>query len=63
MNIVEFGGSATPSPEFPATRDAAFALDQPVSFIHGMVTEPTVAALPAVLPATSPISADPKVET
>ncbi|MNW67369.1 hypothetical protein D3C74_459480 [compost metagenome] len=61
--MVLFGGSATPKPEFPATSVAARLEDQPFSFIHGMVTEPTVAVLPAVDPATSPIAAEPRVET
>ena len=61
--MVEFGGSETPSPELPATSVAARAELQPFSFIHGMVTEPTVAALPAVDPATSPTAAEPREET
>jgi C4-dicarboxylate transporter DctM subunit len=42
-----------PCPELPATSVAARAGDQPFSFIQGIVTAPTVAALPAVEPPNS----------
>ena len=63
MNMVEFGGSATPRPELPATSVAALLEEKPVCFIHGMVTEPTVAELPAVDPAMRPIIAEARVDT
>ena len=63
INIVEFGGSATPKPELPATSVAALFELNPVCFIHGIVTEPTVAELPAVDPAMSPIMAEANVDT
>ena len=61
-NVVVVAGKQ-PLDDVSLTRVAARAEDQPFCFIHGIVTEPTVAALPAVEPATSPIAADPAVET
>ena len=61
--MVEFGGSATPRPEL-AGDERRSALRGPTRLLHPwMVTDPTVAELPAVEPAIRPIIAEPSVET
>lgn len=46
-NIEALKGNVMPIPAFPATRVAAAGLSSLDFSIHGMVTEPTVAAMAA----------------
>ena len=50
----EDGGIQMPRPAFPVFMVAATALGQPDSVIHGIVIEPTVAALALLAPDTMP---------
>ena len=50
----EDGGMQIPSPAFPVFIVEATSLGHPDSFIHGMVMEPTVAALALLAPETMP---------
>ena len=62
-NIEALNGKVMPIPAFPATRVAAAGLSSRDFSIHGMVTEPTVAAIAAWLWTTPPRPADATVDT
>ena len=62
-NIEDEGGNAIPNPELPATIVVAMLSDQPVFFIHGIVIDPTAAALPEPGPEIIPNKALAIVDT